>query len=124
MAWKRRYKFKRGVRSQDMQFLSPDVLLIFSFLLKFAERRDLPVVITSLKHDRANIKTVSKTHETGRAIDISVGGWSDSDISECAEYIEIKASGLGAYSLSDGQQRPFIYHDAGFGSHIHLQSYQ
>jgi hypothetical protein len=84
--------------------------------------RMIPFVITRCIDDM--IKGVSKTniHADGRAIDVSIVGWTTDDIDDFVSDFNKRFSQIGAISLSDEKPRFCVYHNAGAGWHLHLQT--
>lgn len=118
------FKFKEGVAKHELSKLHHNMLYLLYIVSKYAEEHRLNIEITSLIGDRDGIKPSSTTHSEGRAVDISVRGW---DLSEIEQFVKYLNSGqpfthqVAAISASDFQPRAAIYHDAGYGAHIHLQ---
>lgn len=113
--------FKPEVIKEDLFILSPATLQIFSELCMFAKKNLLPVKITSIISDVVQNR-VSSSHKEGRAIDISSRGWTSFQALELQDHLNFKFQHLGATSFSDGKVRACVWHDAGFGSHFHIQS--
>ncbi len=66
----------------------------------------------------------SKTHQTMRAIDISLAsahGWNSLLIAELKSLIEREYKAIGAFNAESGESRPIVVHDTGSGLHAHLQ---
>lgn len=116
------FKEDEGCLVTELQKVSPLLIIVLGHFLTFAQKNNLPVVIT-------NVGTTfhvsqSKTHIEGRAFDASVNGWNKLKISELIAYMEKSVGHLGAQSVSDGKQRVVVYHDAGLGYHLHFQVYR
>lgn len=119
---KRYFDLKDGICLDDICMLHPNLIIMFGTVLNFASKNNLPVVVTSMVGDRGSVKAVSKTHEQGRALDLSVKGWSHEKIEELNEIIDKKHSDIGAISAKTLKPRPFVFHNyRGQGDHIHLQ---
>lgn len=117
-----KFEIKDDVVLEDIMLLSPKVLIVLGHLITFADTRGLPVVVTSIISDRENVQSVSRTHEDGRALDVSVKGWTKTDIDDCIAYLNNIASHYGAISYSDNERRVVVYHNyRGQGDHLHLQ---
>lgn len=95
--------------------------LLINFVLSFAFSRGLEVNITSLNRLNNDGMSMSRTHQTGRAADISVKNWTKKDIVDLIILAEKKMNHIGAISMSDKKVRPIVYHDSGHGWHLHLQ---
>lgn len=116
------WKIKSDIDLNDFQKLTPELLKIFAEFLIYARENNLPVCITSIISDRENVNASSTTHETGRAIDLSVVGWSEFHIKRCCHKINNSCKDIAAISSSDMKPRAAIFHDVGSGYHIHLQA--
>lgn len=113
---------KDDIELKDLTMLDPRVLIVLGHFTVFAEKRGLPVVITSIISDRKNVQAVSKTHEDGRAVDVSSRNWPKKRIRECVEYISQIVGHYGAISYSDFERRVIIHHSfRGQGDHFHIQ---
>ena len=119
---KNRFELKHDCNIEDLRMISPKLMMMLSTLLSFADSRKLPVVITSIISDRINVIAKSTTHEDGRALDISVVGWSQKDIKDIKDLILFRHKDISAISASDGKHRPIVYHNyRNQGDHLHLQ---
>jgi len=117
-----RFNIRPDVKLEDIQVIDPRVLIVLGHLVIFADKRGLPVDVTSLASNRENVKAVSRTHQEGRAIDVSVKGWQKNDIDECVEQIRNVAGHYGAIGFKSGEREVIIYHNyMGQGDHFHLQ---
>jgi len=120
---KLRYTLKSDCDLKDMRMISPTLMIMFATVLEFADTYNLPVKITSIISDRINVVSKSKTHETGRALDFSVAGWSSRNIGDLTAILLEKHEEIAAISSSDLKPKPLVCHDyLGQGSHCHLQS--
>jgi hypothetical protein len=113
------FNLKHGIEPKDLQRMSPKLFIVWGYFTLFATERDLPIEVTNIK-EKFNV-SVSNTHPEGRAIDVSVRDWSILEIGELKGYLEAKVGHLGAISLRTNKPRVVVYHDAGLGSHFHLQ---
>lgn len=117
-----RFTLKSDCEIGDIQMLSPKLLVLFSTVLEFADTHKLPVKITSIISDRKNVVAKSRTHETGRALDISTVHWDDTHILRLKKILLDKHSDIAALSASDYKPRPLVWHNyKNQGDHIHLQ---
>lgn len=116
------FELKKDCCIEDLQLIHPCLLILLTRTILFCGEHNLPLKLTSIISNRDNIKTSSRTHQTGRAFDMSVRSkmWSGLMIHkflfEINKYIEI-----AAISASDGKPRAAIYHNSGYGNHIHVQ---
>jgi len=104
----------------DLQKVSPDILIVLGFLVTFCNDRGLPCRITNITGTFG--KSQSKTHISGRALDVGIKGWRPIDIADCEVYLIGHVGHLGAYSSRDQKQRLFVYGDPAHRDHIHLQT--
>jgi hypothetical protein len=116
---------KKSFTSQDdireLEDVSPWILIILADIIMWALARNLRVVLTSIIRPKNDGISESKTHQDGRAIDLSVKGWSETQIKELSEYINLKYQAIGAISAKDGISRACYYHNNGNGWHFHIQ---
>lgn len=118
---KQYFEIKSDVVLEDIMFLHPALLIMLSHALMFCSQYDIKCKVTSIIADRDDVRPSSKTHSDGRAVDISVKGWSKFHIKEFINYMEENFSDIAAISASDKKPRPAVYHNVGWGDHIHLQ---
>lgn len=89
---------------------------------KWCDSRKIPCIIT--RAIDGMIPGVSKTdiHSTGRALDLSVHGWSTDDIDDfCHDFGQKYDKAIGALGVDSGEKRFVVYHNSGAGWHMHLQ---
>lgn len=115
------FETKEDINLEDLKEMDPALLILLTRTFLFCSEFNLPCRITSIKSDRKNIKSSSKTHEQGRAIDISTKGWTEHLIHSFLYRMNRDYAEIAAISASDLKPRAAIYHDVGYGSHIHLQ---
>ena len=113
---------KNEVKLGDLQYMNPKLFIVLGHFLAFCNKNSLPCVITNIT--KKFTQSISDTHPTGRAIDISVNGWTEINIQQCENYMNDIAGHLGAISSRTGDKNLFVYHDAGLGKHIHLQVFR
>lgn len=107
-----------NVDYEEMSFTNPFLGIIFYYLVAWANEHKLPVIQTSVLGKAKG--RISKTHEEGRAIDISVRGWPEKLIQEIKNEMNSIYRDWGT-CRPGGIPKVFVYHDAGSGFHIHLQ---
>ncbi len=116
-------RHKSEVNIQDWDKVHSDLLEILGFVVEFCVNYALPLLITSIIRPKIPGVSKSKTHEEGRAFDISVHGWSQSEIDALVSEVN-EAFHVGAISLSDKKEREAVYENgvtAGTAPHIHFQ---
>lgn len=119
MRMKRKFLFKRGINCFDMEYLCPDILIVLGWAVRFCNDNKLDCIITNLIHKF--LMSTSDTHPQGRAFDLSVRNWKPKYIEEFIKYMNYNCGHLGAISVKSGERRLVYYHDAGKGSHLHVQ---
>ena len=107
---------KDGVVINDFKKLKPNLMYIFSMVLKYCDERKMQVTITSIFSDRENVNRVSSTHETFRAIDLRTRDWTEDQIMELERYLNSAFLSFGAITKS-GNRRVALYHNR----HLHIQ---
>jgi len=110
---------KSEVRIDDFLDMHPNLFIIFGYFCFYAKSVHLPVLVTSMFSDPVEGR-ISRAHETGRAIDLSIRGWPVDKINTVVAFVEGKCSYLGAIG-KDGKRRALIVHDSGSGQHFHAQ---
>lgn len=115
------YTLKRGVDSKDLQMIQPALWILLTRTFLYCAEYELPCRITSLINDRKGVKATSRTHESGRAVDISVRGWSETHKYRFQYVMNQEYSDIAAISASDHKPRAVVLHDSGRGPHLHIQ---
>ena len=116
------HDFKNEDASKGFLSLDIELLKIIPYMIEWCNKNNLPFVVTRGLSE--NIEGVSKsdTHPEGRAIDVSVKGWSKEKIENFISYWN--ASGFcksyGAISASTSTPVLVVYHD-GTAMHFHIQ---
>jgi len=114
------FNAKNEVDLNDFKEMSPALLILFTHTVLYCHEYGIPLSITSIKSDRDGIESASTTHEEGRAIDISVKGWSTLHIERFVYLTNLHYADIAAISASDYKPRAAVYHE-GTAYHIHLQ---
>jgi hypothetical protein len=109
--------FKEGVDPHDLSKFQPATWILWSATILYCEEFKLPLTITSLISDRDGIKTVSNSHQEGRAFDIRTAGWTEQSIHRFCFIMNRNYRDIAAISASDGVERAAVYHN----NHIHMQ---
>ena len=112
---------KDDIDLNDLKELQPACWVLLTAALLYCKEHNIILVITSIKSDRKNVNSVSNTHATGRAIDISVKGWSDLHRTRLCYTLNRDYGDIAAISFKDGIARAAVLHDSGYGAHLHLQ---
>lgn len=114
---------KPEVNINDWDHVDTNLLLLLDYAVDFATSRDLPILITSIIRPQIKGISVSKTHEQGRAFDLSVRGWTIYQIKQLADGANDKFN-IGAISYSTHLEQEVVYEDgvsAGTAPHLHFQ---
>lgn len=116
------FDLKSDCDINDLKYMEPALLILFTNAILYCQTNRLPFKVTSIKSDRENVKSISKTHEQNRAVDISVLGWTSQHIHRFVFMINRDYADIAALSYKDNEPRAAVYHDyENQGSHIHLQ---
>jgi hypothetical protein len=110
-------KVKKDVEILDLLNLTNNMKELLLGASWWFEMMGFEFVITSIKSDRENIKTISSTHEEGRAVDIRSRELNEKHIKSFIQFCEDNYSHVGAISAKDNVVRPVVYHN----NHFHLQ---
>lgn len=100
--------------------ISPILLKALVDVMLWCQIHNLPLVFTRSVDGPIEGVTKSKTHETGRAVDVSVAGWPPVKINEFVDHFNDKFKEIGAISAESGIPRFVVYH-IGTGPHFHIQ---
>lgn len=116
------FECKKDIDLNDLKIINPALLIIFTHTVMYCHEYNLPMKITSLISDRGNVLSVSKTHGSGRAMDLSVMGWTEQHIHRFVFITNRFFSDIAARSYSDNEPRAVIYHNyEKQGAHLHIQ---
>ena len=119
----RQCSHKPGVDAADWYKVKDSLIILAKFTMIFCKENNLPLLFTSIIRPKIPKVSKSRTHEQGRAFDISVRGWAKDDVIRFVTKINASFK-LGAVSATDGTEREAIYEDgisAGKGAHLHIQ---
>jgi hypothetical protein len=114
---------KPEVKPSDWDSVHENLLGLLDFAVDFATDHDLPILITSIIRPKIKGVSKSKTHEEGRAFDLSVRGWTKELIKKLVNQLNEKFK-TGAISSTDLKEREVVYEDgvtAGTAPHLHFQ---
>lgn len=114
-------KFKHERLKDEISRLQPACLILLSGASAYCASYDLPFIITSILEEK-DVKRVSTTHEDGRAFDISVQGWSADNIVNFVKFMNHNFKSIAAISSQTGNRVAVLYHDSGYGVHVHCQT--
>ncbi len=116
------HDFKNSEAAKGFLSLDIELLKIIPYMIEWCNKNSVPFVVTRALSE--NIEDVSKsnTHPEGRAVDVSVKGWTADKIYEFEAYWNAHGfcKSYGAVSAKDGVARLVVYH-SGVGFHLHLQ---
>ena len=115
------FRIKDDIILEDIMQWQEPLLWIFAATVRFCKQHNLPLTITSLISDRqkADVQSVSTTHEDGRAFDIRCTGgkWSEVWVHKIVYFLNSNYQEWGAISKSTGKPLVALYHK----NHIHIQ---
>lgn len=117
-----KHGFKTPEVAMTFLHLQPTLILVIGKMIQWCDKRGLPFVITSAVRNFEQGQ-VSQTHPEGRAVDISVKGWTANDIYDFEKEWEANeiARKYGAVK-ADGTVNLAHYHTvAGGAPHFHVQ---
>ena len=115
-------KLKDKKLCTHLLYAHPLLISIMFDMAWYCEKNDLPFNITSVIRSPSENLAVggkSKTHETGRAFDLSTKNWSVWDIDTFVNIFNKKYKNDAAISR-DGHPRLVVYH-IGTAAHLHIQ---
>ena len=123
------FRTKEGVSLEDMKMLHPNLLILWTATILYCSERNLPCIMNSLVNDREAVTSISKTHEEGRAFDMSSINpknwtgtlWDKWERLRFVNFMNANYGKFGAYSKSDGKQRVVIFGDSRHLNHFHVQ---
>jgi hypothetical protein len=111
---------KPDVEMHELPYLQPELWIIIGAFLVYARNHNLPVVFTSAFEKAAG--RISKTHEEGRAIDVSVGGWTATHIERVCFHINKTYGADFGTSPSGMDLKVIVFHKVeGSKEHFHIQ---
>ncbi len=110
-------QFKEDVDPMDLLNLTQNCAILLVAVHDYLNDRKLQMVITSLQSDRADVKSVSRTHEQGRAFDIRVRDFEKQDILEVADYFNTFYHNIAAISYRTKKPHCAVVKN----DHIHFQ---
>jgi hypothetical protein len=112
--------FSSKVNLNMMCSISPILLSIFSEMVLYCDYYQLPLKVTSIIREANDGISKSDTHQTGRAIDLSVVDWTELDIKNFTEYFNNKYGSTYGTAPSGKQKQVVVFH-RGTGWHFHVQ---
>lgn len=142
MALNRWIEYNRNINPGDLDYLHPSMFLMLGYVNQFCAKRGIRLVLSSIIRSRLRdqqLGAISKTHQQGRAVDISirsVHGWTNAYVRELeddlnllcdTQYLENKFPNpfyqIGAIAYGTLEQVSIVVHGNhnGIGNHAHLQ---
>ena len=104
--------------------LKPELLLVISTINLDFHKKGYDLVVTSMIRklcEDKKLKAVSKSHQEGRAVDISIKGIDKAWLKQYCKELEEIFSDIAAISAKTLKPRLTVIHDNGNGYHLHLQ---
>lgn len=115
--------FKTERAMEGFNKLVPQLQELCEAMWFFCAENEQPFMITETvttdEEDKA-LKRVSDSHRSHRAVDIRTRGWPSEFREKFIKYFSEKYADIAATN-SAGEKRLMVYHDSGFGEHIHCQ---
>lgn len=117
-------RFKYQEDKDNWPKVSPKLQEITLNMAHWCDDRQLDFVITdaltTAAQDRREHRN-SVTHREGRAVDISIKGWSDRDIKAFIETFTLLYGSIGAVSLGTNKPTLIVFGDSAHKDHMHVQ---
>lgn len=112
-------KFSSDFDLNQIQEWHPELLKLLAALSKHCFDKKIPLHLTSGLRSKYDGFSKSKTHATGRGLDIRVKYWDKSQLTSVLRFLSgyDHVEKVGAISSSDGIRRIAYHHD----NHLHLQ---
>lgn len=114
-----KFSIKDGASIDNLRYLCPSMLIIFANFSRLCFFKKLPVILTNIINEKIPGISVSTTHEEGRAIDISVNGWTNEQIEAICLDMNSRFDKWG--TAPPEKKRQVAYFHNGTAPHIHLQ---
>lgn len=108
---------KPEVQLEDFLEMHPNLYIILGYFMQYARFNKLPVKITSMFSDIVQGRQ-STTHLSGRAVDLSINGWSEQHQKNVVMFVEGRVGMYGAIG-KDAKRRCILVH--GDVPHFHVQ---
>lgn len=105
----------------EIMDLDPWLVIMLMDAVQWAKPRGLFVRVTSMLRESNDGISQSTTHQEGRALDLSVIGWSKEAIDALAKYLNDKYAAKIGTSPAGKPPLVCVYHNNGNGWHFHLQ---
>jgi len=86
-------QFKPELNLRDLTRLTRNLMFVLTDFITYCQKRNLPCLITSLMEDAPGRK--STTHQTGRAFDASVRGWTEVEVYKCQHFFNKTYPNIG-----------------------------
>mgnify|MGYP001544225043 CR=1 FL=1 len=106
----------------ELLLIHPVLLGALSQVFLWCHEYEVPCVITSMVRtpsENVAVGAVSQTHTTGRAVDLSVRGWSADQVESFVNWANMFFQDIAAVNRR-GEPRFAVYH-VGTAPHLHLQ---
>lgn len=117
-------KFKSIKEEKEFPRIVPSLKLIVEDIESYVTKAGYDFVISDVmsevSEDRA-LRRVSSSHREGRAVDVRTSSWPKDFLDKLESHFEEKYKGMAALSKVTGKPNLILYHNVGFGNHIHIQ---
>lgn len=116
------FKFQQS-QSKQILYLHPFVLMVALDMIIYVNANGYSTLLTSIirtPDESRRLGSLSDTHETGRAFDLRVRGWTKDFMENFTNYFSHKYKGHGALNIK-GEERLIVIHGEGENLHAHIQ---
>lgn len=118
------FLFKKPDYFRHLLYCHSKLAMIFFDMKDYCDEKGLPFCLTSfirsIERDK-QLGASSKTHQQGRAFDLSVKGWDVYAITDFINHFNLKYKHLAAISVEDLMPRLVVYHEGTTSWHLHIQ---
>lgn len=115
--------FKNKTVESRFKDLHPTLQALCKYMDSYVRENELDFTLTETcttpDEDKA-LNRVSDSHSTRRAVDIRTKDWPEWFREKFIKHFTEKFGEIGAVN-AEGESRLLVYHDSGFGPHIHCQ---
>ena len=116
--------FKHEKDSIRLFHLHPLVLMVLFDMKYYCDLNHMRFNVTSTMSTAQEDKELgrrSSSHRTGRAFDLSLRQWDETEIKDFLNYFNEKYKHIAAFSKSANKTVLVVRHNSGHGDHLHVQ---
>lgn len=117
-------EFKTAKERGEFSQIQPRLQFILEDMARWVHANGFRFVVTDIlsdAYDDIRLGRVSTSHREGRAIDVSVKGWTPEFKKKFEQFFEAAYKDDGAWSKRTGKINLIELHDNGNGAHAHIQ---